>query len=951
MVGSYHQYRGGGGAAVPVDVVRKGDLFINIQDYGAVGDGVADDTDAIDDALAAAAAAGGGTVYVPRGEYLTDGGHTIPAYCHLVGVETAGRYWTYNAVAMPPTSCAFRLRTGTAAAAMLTIAAGATAFSISSLSLLGGHVGSGIHGMVFADPSQEHNLIVENVAVIGFSGDGIRGRLFGARLTNLFVASNQGWGLHNNGTNRWTDAWFTGCIIAGNVLGGLNFASTGANGEICFTNCRFERSGWDPANPGTPVATNSPGIRIAGNLSTSAFIGCSTDANSGHGLEIVRSSGGVSMHHITFTACRFNRDGYGTMVGGTGPDRAAVKVAGTSGARIGYISFSDCITTEGKADDAGGEPDYAHPRFGLWLENTDYVTWHGGGVSDSHPGAQYHGGGDGWGSNWRPSLLIAGPAGQAVLPVWETATRPPVALKGGIGYNEQTGNPELFNGSEWAAVNMTAAHPGHRSVIFYAPPQIVNGLHTDEGAAQTFSSFDQVVFGSGLEDPLNAYYASTGAIIARIGVLNPRATVFGYVDMGFTAPSIGTMQTAVDRWVTLGVHGIFFDTVEYAYGVSRATMNTMVNYCHAAGLSTIINGFQPDDVMGSAVNATYNPAGTPTAMDERDWYLAESLVVNTDAYTANDGYATFSDIRTRLELCRAYRASLGVRIMATGIVDFSAYPAATIDQYWGVHQAACLAWGVDSWGLSPPQYSATGPGVGVVRSLPYWSRRDVEFKPTATPTINGGNTEAYRPDLGVVVHVDTSTSDYRYRYIQPTLGESETPDVEVPQWTPEDHNLKGWTMDPAGLAAVTGTITAGVVQLARVKVRRAGPVTNIHLYVTAAGVSLTTGQCFAALYDAVGVKLATTADQATAWQSTGPKTMALAGGPFNVPPGDYYIAMWANGSTPPGFQAGTLLSLANIGLAAPNLRNATADTGITTTGPATLGTQTAANIGWWAGLS
>jgi hypothetical protein len=76
---------------------------INAKDFGAVGDGVVDDADAIRDACAAAARAGGGEVYLPAGTYRlsslappstgVEGGHLpatsfnveIPSHVSIVG--------------------------------------------------------------------------------------------------------------------------------------------------------------------------------------------------------------------------------------------------------------------------------------------------------------------------------------------------------------------------------------------------------------------------------------------------------------------------------------------------------------------------------------------------------------------------------------------------------------------------------------------------------------------------------------------------------------------------------------------------------------------------------------------------------------------------------------------------------------------------------------------------
>jgi hypothetical protein len=83
------QESGGGGTAVNVyDVTDVA--------YGAVGDGVADDTLAIQAAIDACSTAGGGTVYMPNGTYLVSGFHALggcvelKSNVRLVGESRAG---------------------------------------------------------------------------------------------------------------------------------------------------------------------------------------------------------------------------------------------------------------------------------------------------------------------------------------------------------------------------------------------------------------------------------------------------------------------------------------------------------------------------------------------------------------------------------------------------------------------------------------------------------------------------------------------------------------------------------------------------------------------------------------------------------------------------------------------------------------------------------------------
>ncbi len=65
-------------------VVATGNVF-NIKQYGAVGDGVADDTSAFEAAAAAATNAGGGQILVPVGTYLIRRSIKLPSFTTLAG--------------------------------------------------------------------------------------------------------------------------------------------------------------------------------------------------------------------------------------------------------------------------------------------------------------------------------------------------------------------------------------------------------------------------------------------------------------------------------------------------------------------------------------------------------------------------------------------------------------------------------------------------------------------------------------------------------------------------------------------------------------------------------------------------------------------------------------------------------------------------------------------------
>lgn len=176
---------------------------------------------------------------------------------------------------------------------------------------------------------------------------------------------------------------------------------------------------------------------------------------------------------------------------------------------------------------------------------------------------------------------------------------------------------------------------------------------------------------------------------------------------------------------------------------------------------------------------------------------------------------------------------------------------------------------------------------------------------------------------------------------------------------PFDHGaLNGWNFDP-GSCVQGGTVltTAGVSYIFRFRALST-VISNLHIHLTAGGVGLTAGQCFASLHNDAGAILgpgAITPDQAASWGTGGFKTLTL-NTPMAVTPFSWYKArLWFNGTTGPALSRATNSSAAIIdaGMTAPALRWATADVGITTPGtaPNNLGALTGSSVAWWIGAS
>jgi len=308
------------------------------------------------------------------------------------------------------------------------------------------------------------------------------------------------------------------------------------------------------------------------------------------------------------------------------------------------------------------------------------------------------------------------------------------------------------------AAGAATSNTGLRSLqIYYAPPNVINGRFDDDYAAAMLSRYDDVVLGTGLEDPGSPYYASTTAIIQKIAELSPDTVVWGYIDCGVTTGnlSLPTLQTQIDQWLAIGAGGIFCDVIGYAYQVSRARQNSIISYIHSKNVGAILNVFDPNEVLSPAVNATYNPGGVATVANDTDVLLLESWVCNSDAYP-DPHFTTFSDIKFRGDAARVYRDNMGIRLFATNILEHTGRTENEIKEYRDISEALARIWRLDGSGLAASTYSSSGSDVGIVRPR-FTSLRSTPFRPDAPYVLNGPWTEVEAPDLGLLVHYEPGT--------------------------------------------------------------------------------------------------------------------------------------------------------------------------------------------------
>jgi hypothetical protein len=269
--------------------------------FGAKGDGVTDDTAAIQAALTAAAASGGGTVFVPAGTYVISN-LLIDSYVTLAGEGGAtvlsgksGATGYMIALRTPASSRQVHLQDFCLVPATGTLGG----INLDNTGWPGGIPDDPLHTL--------DNILVTKAGGISFRFDNAAREL---RVQNCkaYEGLSDGFYLGDaSGTGAGcTDSKFVDCT-SGNCAGHAWNLPGGAN--CSFVNCKGFGAGYNYST--TLRGTTQCGFEIGVNCADATFVGCSAQQAALHGFDL-QGVGGV-----TVTGCEADSNSAGT-TGGVG---------------------------------------------------------------------------------------------------------------------------------------------------------------------------------------------------------------------------------------------------------------------------------------------------------------------------------------------------------------------------------------------------------------------------------------------------------------------------------------------------------------------------------------------------------------------------------------------------------------------------------------------------------
>ncbi|MFF8980170.1 glycosyl hydrolase family 28-related protein [Streptomyces cellulosae] len=405
--------------------------WLNVKDYGAVGDNATDDTAAIQSALNACPM--GGIVYLPAGAYRTSAPLTIPPAVTLQGTHT--NLMTVPNLTDPP--CYIKPLAAFTGNAVISLVDAATG-GYSTISAEHRILNVMIDGSDLVDPGIDgiraagniQNVGLRDVTVRRVTGAGVHTEInetihpYSWRCHRVMV-DNVGW--HGFVFTVMTDITLIDCQAIGCGANGFEIANA-ANSQM--VGCRAE---WNVNN----------GIHLTGDWATGTGSGgmllgdCSTDRN-GHNGVLVDATGNPP---IQIQNLHTRRDGRNDGLGGG--DYAGLQV---NGATVPVIV--GLVTCYPGTDDDGTQNN--SPMYGARFMNCTYVS-----VDAGFLHADTAGWSDGGGNTvLRRGLNIAERTGTTAAPV--DAFAPPTDVAGNLNVGGYLAAASGQSNGQWTVYDGTA---------------------------------------------------------------------------------------------------------------------------------------------------------------------------------------------------------------------------------------------------------------------------------------------------------------------------------------------------------------------------------------------------------------------------------------------------------------------------------------------------------------
>lgn len=498
------------------------------QDYGAVGNGIADDTSAINQALAAVFAAGGGYVYLPVGQYLVSSTISIPPYTFLVGVTeiSLNLFATPGTISRIVASASWAPSSSTGIVSIMSKTPGGWSVNTASCGLTNVFIdgslnaSTNLQGLNLVGPVYDvhlNNVFIwkaphNGITASGQTESGISPTFpYHQRYTRVTIANcgNTGFSITN-----FTDSTFDNC---------MGFANTGNNWTMqnnsnsVLTSCRAEWS------------SGGRGFDITGSSGSVVFNNCTTDQNTSEGLRIHATSQQTNQGGgIVVTGGKFHADGNG------GTNNNGIKITGNGGVPV-------LIT--GVNVEIGQNSSVNYPNVALEIDTSSNVTvdgcvlqgittsWSDGGGNTNVVRKGVIGQVGAQGSQTTTLLqdlpygvpqvqssttTVANTATETVLQTYTVPANEPIAGSvyhvTGYGTYSTTGTPTLQFTVRWGGVagTITAQVPaittpsGVTNALFW-----YDGMLTFQSATTVFAAFNLEFGTSTTTDQATSYIAST----------------------------------------------------------------------------------------------------------------------------------------------------------------------------------------------------------------------------------------------------------------------------------------------------------------------------------------------------------------------------------------------------------------------------------------------------------